>query len=96
MLSGSATGAQTYTAPSSGSYWTQWGLNSYTFIANASSATIQFKDLVTGGNGYDLGLDNVQLMAGGVPEPTTWAVMLLGLAGIGGVARRRTAKAARA
>lgn len=36
--------------------------------------------------------DNAEFTAAAVPEPQTWAFMVLGLAGIAGVARRRQAK----
>ena len=34
-------------------------------------------------------VDNVSLDAGGVPEPATWAMMMLGFAGLGAVLRAR-------
>ena len=34
-------------------------------------------------------LDNVTLSAGGVPEPTSWALMLLGFSGLGAMLRVR-------
>jgi PEP-CTERM motif len=34
------------------------------------------------------------LVSGAVPEPSTWAMMLLGFAGLGFVAYRRTKKSA--
>jgi hypothetical protein len=37
-----------------------------------------------------VGIDDVALKVTAVPEPTTWALMLAGLAGMGFVARRRT------
>lgn len=39
-------------------------------------------------------LDNVRLgeIAGGVPEPSTWAMIVLGFAGVGGMAYRRSRK----
>jgi hypothetical protein len=39
------------------------------------------------------GLDNVSLVAGGVPEPATWALMLLGFGAAGLMLRRRPAMA---
>ena len=37
-------------------------------------------------------LDGVTMNAvGGVPEPATWAMMILGIGGIGAMARRRRA-----
>jgi hypothetical protein len=34
-------------------------------------------------------VSNVSILAGGVPEPSSWAMAILGLAGLGAVARRR-------
>lgn len=96
FLSGSATAADNFSAPSSGSYWTQWGHYSYTFVANASSVTFQFQDIAPGAAGYDLGLDSVSMVGSGVPEPAAWSLMLVGVGGLGGAlrSRRKTASAA--
>jgi len=93
-LSGSSTGAQNFTAPASGGqYWGVWGDFTYSFLATGTSATIQFKDLaVEFPNNGDVGLDNVRLdVRGAVPEPSTWAMMLIGFAGLGymGLRQRR-------
>ncbi|MBL8587655.1 MAG: PEP-CTERM sorting domain-containing protein [Methylobacteriaceae bacterium] len=46
-----------------------------------------------GPSGYNVGIDNVafrvEAVSGGVPEPSTWAMMLIGFAGLGWAARRR-------
>jgi hypothetical protein len=49
-------------------------------------------------SGDDIGLDNVVSngVAGGVPEPASWALMLLGFGGMGAMLRRRAATAATA
>lgn len=39
--------------------------------------------------GSGMGYDTSHLVVGTVPEPSTWAMLALGLAGIGGVAQRR-------
>lgn len=63
-----------------------------TFTVNLSNIT--HIDLFTGGSG-DSGvqIDNVRfnepLTVGGVPEPTTWAIMLLGFGGLGAALRQR-------
>jgi MYXO-CTERM domain-containing protein len=90
FLAGSATAAQTFSAPNSGQYWTQWSYKSMTFVANAASVTIQFKNLKPTADGYDLGLDDVSVSA--VPEPSTWAMAGLGLAALWFVRRRREAQ----
>jgi len=88
FLAGSATAAQTFSAPNSGSYWTQWSYKSMAFVANAASVTIQFKNLnPSSSNGIDLGLDDVSVSA--VPEPSTWAMAGLGLAALWFVRRRQ-------
>ena len=99
VLSGSSTGAQNFTAPASGGqFWGVWGDFSYSFLATGTSATLQFQDLAVEFNGGgDVGLDNVALLVGtvdGVPEPGTWAMMILGFCGLGLVAYRRKTKAA--
>jgi Protein of unknown function (DUF642)/PEP-CTERM motif len=94
FLSGSSTGPDSFTAPSSGSYWTQWGHYSYSFVANASSVTFQFQDILPTTNGYDLGLDSVTMTGSTVPEPATWALMLLGFAGLAFAGYRKAKGAA--
>ncbi|MEO8813030.1 MAG: PEPxxWA-CTERM sorting domain-containing protein [Caulobacteraceae bacterium] len=91
FLSGSSTAAQNFTAPSSGSYWTSWGHYTDTFVATASSVTFQVKDLaIEFPGGDDLGLDSFSILAGGgVPEPASWAMMLIGFAAIGAGLRQR-------
>jgi len=58
---------------------------SFTFVGTGA-------DLLTLGlrndPSYDA-LDNVSISAGGVPEPATWAVMLLGILGVGAQLRMR-------
>lgn len=42
-----------------------------------------------GGSEIDLNVTTVTQLAGGVPEPSTWAMMILGFAGVGFMAYRR-------
>ena len=46
-----------------------------------------------GPNGYNVGIDNVEFnsgrLAGAVPEPATWGLVIMGFGGIGAVLRRR-------
>lgn len=64
---------------------------SITFTAAGPTATLTFLDATPAGDGggSNIGLDTVTLTgsAGGVPEPTTWALMLLGFGLVGGVVR---------
>ncbi len=65
-----------------------------TFTAS-SSTTIRFGDLGglanTQANNVDFVLDNVSITA--VPEPSTWAMMIMGFAGVGFMTYRRSRKA---
>jgi hypothetical protein len=72
-----------------------WTLESFTEVATSNTTVLSF-------SGRDVpawyGLDNVDVegAAGAIPEPSTWAMMLIGFAGLGLVgyrARRRTAAA---
>jgi len=70
-----------------------WNLNSFTFIADSTSTTLQFFDATLVGGGANWALDTVSV-TDGVPEPSTWAMMILGFAGIGFMAYRRTSASA--
>jgi hypothetical protein len=66
--------------------------NNFRLVANATSETLTFASEVTAGSpSYGNEVTNVSLSA--VPEPASWALMLIGVAGLGAVTRRR-AKAA--
>jgi PEP-CTERM motif len=62
-----------------------WTTYSYTFTT-ATGGSLQFTDSGPSDQQGNL-LDNVTLVA--VPEPATWAMMLLGLAGVGAMMRGR-------
>ena len=70
-----------------------WTLYSGTFVANSESTTLNFNTLFGQNNGGIM-LDAVAVSA--VPELSTWAMMLLGFAGVGFIAYRRSKKAAAA
>jgi hypothetical protein len=65
----------------------------YTYTFTTTGGMLDFADSA-GGNG-NIGniLDNVTVMTSAVPEPSTWAMMLVGFGGLGYAAfrRRRTA-----
>ena len=67
-----------------------WQSHSFTFTAGAgSSSTLNFQSLFTAGCCWGPELDNVSVSVAGVPEPATWSLMLLGVAGLGGALRVR-------
>lgn len=80
--------SESVTAPATGrsSAWTRFAFN---FIADGTSNTISFSEL--NGPSY-IGLDDVSIAA--VPEPATWAMMMLGFAAVGFAAYRRKSKSA--
>ena len=67
---------------------TGWTSVVYTFTAlNSGSARMYFG--TTSGDNIGPLVDNIRLTAGVVPEPATWAMMILGLGAAGAVLRRR-------
>ena len=77
---------ETATAPATDldSTWQQF---TYSFIPDGRSNTIRFSEI--GGAAY-AGLDDISVVA--VPEPSTWALALLGFAGMGMVGMRRVTR----
>jgi hypothetical protein len=71
--------------------FTGWTHEDFTFTATSASETLSFLAVGTpsGVPPFSL-LDGVTLNAV-VPEPATWAMMILGVGGIGALARRRRA-----
>jgi choice-of-anchor C domain-containing protein len=67
--------------------WTQY---SFYFAANSTTSSLGFGSFAN--SPYGPAIDNVSVSA--VPEPSTWALMLLGFAGLGFFAYRRTKKMA--
>lgn len=68
-----------------------WQAYSYNFTAATNSTTLTFASAT--GTAYGPALDNVSVA--GVPEPATWAMMLIGFGGLGAAlrSRRRSAMA---
>ena len=67
-----------------------WAARSLDFTATAASTTLTLSGVYSV-SGYYIGLDQVSVTAA-VPEPRTTALLLAGLAMLGGLARRRDQK----
>jgi choice-of-anchor C domain-containing protein len=63
-----------------------WTNQTFDFVATASSANLTFS--ATQFDAFGPALDNVSI-SGPIPEPTTWALMILGFGGVGAMIRRR-------
>lgn len=63
---------------------------SFTFTGSGDPTSL----VVTSGgvNNVDAIVDNISVVGAAVPEPTTWALMILGIGAVGGAMRRRSAK----
>ena len=88
FLSGSSTAAQSYTSPDSpAAYWRNWVTQNYTFVATNTTAVVDFS--VTNQE-YDMGLDNVSVVALGTttPEPSSLLLAGVGFLCLVGVAKR--------
>ncbi len=72
--------------------FTAWSSASAKFVATATNETLSFQAIGTpdGVPPFAL-LDGVTFSPDGVPEPAAWALMLIGLGGLGAIARRRRA-----
>lgn len=83
---GSSTAGQDFSAtPVTSNYWRDWTEQGMTLVATASDVTLQF----TYTGQYDMGLDDVRLVAAPIPEPETYAMLLAGLGLLGFIGRRR-------
>ncbi len=73
-----------------------WVSNSYTVVAKATTEVLRFKAVATSGQpSYGNELTNVSLTGAAVPEPASWALMVVGLGCVGaGLRRRKTVAAA--
>ena len=84
-------GSQTFStavvaAPSGG--FSGWFAQSFTFTAAGTSQVLAFLSVGTPAGGPPLALlDGVSLVA--APEPSTWAILVAGMAGVTFLARRR-------
>ena len=65
------------------------------FTAASGSSIIRFADVATNNStNQDIAIDNVSV-SGAVPEPATWAMMMLGFGAMGFAMRRRAQTSAR-
>ena len=66
-----------------------WQSITYDFVADSAASELIFGGTLVGNSypGY-VGLDNVSVVDLGVPEPGTWALMLMGFGALGGAIRR--------
>jgi hypothetical protein len=71
---------------------TSWQTHTYQFTATSASETIAFTGTSTGPN-EATAIDNLNLTAA-VPEPATWAIVILGFGGLGAMLRRSSARKA--
>ena len=97
FLSGSSTASQNFSALNSGQYWTAWQIVQMTFLATASSVTLQFTNLVNSQDGgLDLGLDNVSVTdaVAATPLPAALPLFATGLGALGVLGWRRKRKKA--
>jgi hypothetical protein len=78
--------------------FTGWHTESFTFVADASTEVLSFlaKGGPTGAQPPFALLDGISLtqVRGGVPEPATWAFMIMGFGGVGAAVRLRRKQAA--
>jgi choice-of-anchor C domain-containing protein len=63
-----------------------WTDQTFDFVATASTANLTFS--ATQFDAFGPALDNVSI-SGPIPEPATWALMILGFGGVGAMIRRR-------
>lgn len=69
-----------------------FAMTDYTLFFDATSAgSVNFSLEDQGNDNVGIIIDNVSLAVGAVPEPSAWALMILGFGAVGAAARRRTA-----
>lgn len=70
--------------------------DSFAFNFNYTASTVILR---WGPDAFDGGLDNIafdvrRIAVGGIPEPTTWALLIMGFGFVGGAMRKRSSKLA--
>lgn len=69
----------------------QWQQETFDFVATGASTTLTFAaDPANAGQFYGPALDNVSI--GAIPEPATWALVILGFGVVGGALRRKAVR----
>jgi hypothetical protein len=66
-----------------------WATETLSFTANSTSTMIEFLGDSSQTASRYIGLDNVGVEVAAVPEPSTWAMMILGFLGVGFMSYRR-------
>lgn len=83
-----------YTGPASGSQFDGWTGFGATNFFQLGVNTLEFDLVNYAQSGGNPGGINVQFLTAAVPEPSTWAMMILGFFGVGFLAYRRKSGAA--
>jgi PEP-CTERM motif len=65
-----------------------WSAFTGSFVANSTTANLSIFTDTSAASGNDFGLDEISVTAA-VPEPATWMMMLIGMAGVGFSMRRK-------
>jgi hypothetical protein len=87
--------SQTINIPGAGTNSSTGALDFVGFTdVGASIASVTLTAGVPGSGFDDIGVDDVRYLNSAVPEPSTWAMMLLGFAGLGFAFRQSRRKAA--
>ncbi len=87
IIASAGSSSSTFSATTTGT--NQWDRFSMSFLADSTSTTIALTGVGTAYSGSYIGLDNVSIVTSSAPEPTTLALMGLGLAGVGFSRRRK-------
>ena len=86
---GSQTGVFAFSQPGNTKSDMGWTRNTFQFVATDTTANLTFSSTLF--DAYGPALDDVSISGGAVPEPATWAMMLVGFGGMGAMLRRRRA-----
>jgi hypothetical protein len=88
-LSGGGGGSGTILETADNSLVSTFSPTTVTFTATGASTTLTFTDSSFYPDDIDPVVTNVSLTSAGVPEPSAWAMLILGMAGMGFALRRR-------